>query len=68
VVEFGQNRLGEFSPDEGFRVGIVFDKISTDCRLQADNRAEMPRRMRCRVIVEKKFSTALSQDAEVGVK
>jgi hypothetical protein len=24
--------------------------------------------MRCRVILEKKFSTALSQDAEVGVK
>ena len=27
-----------------------------------------PRRMRCRVILEKKFSTALSQEAEVGVK
>ena len=27
-----------------------------------------PRRMRCQVILEKKFSTALSQDAEVGVK
>src|SRR5438132_5817084 len=27
-----------------------------------------PRRMRWRVILEKKFSTALSQDAEVGVK
>ena len=27
-----------------------------------------PRRMRCRVIFEKKFSTALSQEAEVGVK
>ena len=26
------------------------------------------RRMRCRVILEKKFSTALSQEAEVGVK
>ena len=25
-----------------------------------------PRRMRCRVIFEKKFSTALSQEAEVG--
>jgi adenylate kinase family enzyme len=28
----------------------------------------MPRRMRCRVILEKKFSTALSHEAEVGVK
>src|SRR5215472_3149840 len=28
----------------------------------------MPRRMRWRVILEKKFSTALSQDPEVGVK
>ena len=27
-----------------------------------------PRRMRCRVIFEKKVSTALSQEAEVGVK
>jgi hypothetical protein len=27
-----------------------------------------PRRMRCRVILERKFSTALSQEAEVGVK
>ena len=27
-----------------------------------------PRRMRCRVILEKKSSTALSQEAEVGVK
>src|SRR4029077_15808699 len=27
-----------------------------------------PRRIRCRVILEKKFSTALSQEAEVGVK
>jgi len=26
-----------------------------------------PRRMRCRVILERKFSTALSQEAEVGV-
>src|SRR5215831_6264521 len=29
---------------------------------------KMPRRMRCRVIFEKKVSTALSQEAEVGVK
>jgi hypothetical protein len=27
-----------------------------------------PRRMRWRVILEKKFSTAFSQEAEVGVK
>jgi hypothetical protein len=27
-----------------------------------------PRRMRCRVTLEKKFSTALSREAEVGVK
>ena len=27
-----------------------------------------PRRMRCRVIFEKKFSTALSHEAEVRVK
>ena len=29
---------------------------------------KLPRRVRLRVSVEKKFSTALSHDAEVGVK
>jgi hypothetical protein len=29
---------------------------------------QLPRRMRLRVRVEKKFSTAFSQDAEIGVK
>jgi hypothetical protein len=32
------------------------------------NERKTPRRMRWRVILEKKFSTALSQEAEVGVK
>ena len=32
------------------------------------SRACRPRRMRCRVILEKKFATALGQEAEVGVK
>jgi hypothetical protein len=35
---------------------------------RVSDRAEHPRWMRCRVILEKKFSTALSQDAEVGAK
>ena len=40
MIEFGQNGLGRFSPDEGFGIGIVFGQISIDCRLQVDNRAE----------------------------
>jgi hypothetical protein len=35
---------------------------------RVSDRAEYRRWMRCRVILEKKFSTALSQDADVGVK
>jgi hypothetical protein len=41
----------------------VFGKISINSRLQVDNGRKMPRRMRCRVILEKKFSAAVSQDA-----
>jgi hypothetical protein len=37
------------------------------CRSSAIER-KTPRRMRCRVIFEKKLSTALSQEAEVGMK
>jgi hypothetical protein len=68
AIEFGQNGFGGFSPDEGFGVGIVFGQISIDRRLQVNNRAEDPATDGCRVILEKKFSTPLSQDAEVRVK
>ena len=66
-MEFGQDRIGGFGPDEGFGTGIVLGEISIDCGLQVDER-NTPRRMRCRVILEKTFSTAFSQEAEVGVK
>ena len=67
AVEFGQNGLDGFSPDEGFRAGIVFGQMSIDRRLRSTTERKTPRRMRCRVILEKKFSTGLSQDAEVRV-
>jgi hypothetical protein len=53
---------------KGLGVGIVFGQISIDRRLQVDNRAEDARGGCCRVILEKKFTTALSLDAEVAVK
>jgi len=65
VVEFGQNGLGGFSADEGFGAGIVLGEIGIAGRRSS---GRGPRRKRCRVILEKSFSTALSQEAEVGVK
>ena len=47
----------------------MLGEISVDGRRQVGDRVEeTPRPMRCRVILEKKFSTAFSQEAEVGVK
>ena len=40
AVEFGQNGLGGFGPDERFRAGIVLGEISIDCGLQVGDRAE----------------------------
>jgi hypothetical protein len=44
----------------------VLGQISVDGGLQARNRAKYAGRMRWRVILEKKFSTALSQEAGWG--
>jgi hypothetical protein len=53
-------------------IHVVLDNYATHKALIASCRStterKTPRRMRYRVILEKKFSTALSQDAEVGVK
>ena len=62
------NSVGGFGPDEGFGAGIVLGEISIDSGLQVSNRAEDPAADALAVILEKKFSTALSQEAEVGVK
>jgi hypothetical protein len=45
---------------------ILISKVGVPLELKLD--LKTPRRMRCRVIAEKKSSTALSQDAEVGGK
>ena len=45
--------LGEVGVDRGLQIGERVEDAATDA---------------LRVILEKKFSTALSQDAEVGVK
>jgi hypothetical protein len=46
----------------------MLSDVAVDGSLQVDERAENPRFDRRRVRVEKKPSTALSQDALVGVK
>jgi len=57
-------------PDERFWIGIVLGEVSIDRSLQVGDSSGRRggRRMRCRVILEKKFSTALSQEAEVWVQ
>jgi hypothetical protein len=49
----------------GSRVGVGEEAV--DGRLEIDNRADTPRLRRRLVSLAKKPSTALSQDAEVGV-
>jgi hypothetical protein len=48
----------------------VFLEVAFDGSLKIDDAAEgaAPRRSRCRVGIEKKPLTALSQEADVGVK
>src|SRR5438270_9432697 len=40
AVEFGQNRVSGFGPDERLGAGIVLGEISIDSGLQVDDRAE----------------------------
>ena len=61
------NFVGIGSPCEGFRFGVVFDDEAIDCCLQVDDRQE-DAAFRLFVSLAKKPSTALSQDADVGVK
>ena len=67
-MEFGQDRIGGFGPDEGVGAGIVLGQVNVDGGLEVGDRAEHATADAWRVILEKKFSTALSQEAEVGVK
>ena len=63
-----QNSLGGFGPDKGFGAGIVFGEISVDGGLQVGDRVEDAPADALPGHLGKKFSTALSQEAEVGVK
>ena len=47
---------------------VVLGDVVGDCGLEFDDRAKTPRFSRRRVSAEKKVSTALSQEPEVGVK
>ena len=47
---------------------VVLGEIAVDGGLEVDDRANTPRLSRLLVRVAKKFSTALSQEQEVGVK
>ena len=49
-------------------MSIVLGKVSVDGVLQVDDRMEDAAADALPVIFEKKLSTALSQEAEVGVK
>jgi hypothetical protein len=42
AVEFSQNNVGGFGPDERFGAGIVLGEISIDSGLQVGDRAEYP--------------------------
>jgi hypothetical protein len=58
----------DFGPDERFGVGIVFGEIALIAVCRSAIEGNTPRRMRWWIILEVKFSTALSREAEVGVK
>src|SRR5947209_19025902 len=68
AVEFGQNRVGGFGPDERFGSGIVLGEISIDSGLQVDDRAEDASAAALPGYFGKEVLPALSQEAEVGVK
>src|SRR5262249_26766604 len=65
LAEMASAELGR---REGFGVGFVSRRKALIAACRSMIERNTPRRMRCRVILEKKFSTALSQEAEVGVK
>ena len=62
----GDDRIGIGFPSEGLGVGIVLGEVAVDRGLEAIPKE--PRRSRRLVSVAKKPSTALSQEALVGVK
>jgi hypothetical protein len=64
----GDDFVGIGGPHEGLGVVIGFLKETVDGGLEINDRSENPRLRRRRVSLAKKPSTAVSQEAEVGVK
>ena len=62
------NFVGISGPCEGFRRGVVLDDEAIDCGLQVDDRYEDAALYLRLESFAKKPSTALSHEAEVGVK
>jgi len=58
----------DFVQTKGLGVALCSARSALMAACRSAIERNTPRRMRCRVIFEKKFSTALSQEGEVGVK
>ena len=68
LSEFFEDRFGGSGPSEGPTIAVVGVDVACDCVLQIVDGMKAPRRIWRRVMAEKKPSTALSHEAEVGVK
>ena len=66
--KFGSDSLGGGGPDEGFGVFVRGGNVSSGRLFESATERNTPRFRLCRVSLEKKPSTALSQEHEVGVK
>jgi hypothetical protein len=60
--------IGAGGPDEGFGMIVGLAQEAVDGGLEIDDARKMPHLSRRPVSLVKKPSTALSQEAEVGVK
>ena len=66
--EAGLNGFCGGGPDEGLGVPVGGGNVAGDRAFEVVDRRKTPRLRLCRVSLEKKLSTALSQEKEVGVK
>ena len=67
-VELGEDDVGALGPDEGLGIIVVLVDVAVDCGLEVNDGFEDAPPDTAPVRAEKKFSTALSHEAEVGVK
>ena len=68
AVHLADDGIGVGGPHEGFGIVIGLAQEAVDGGLQIGDALKTPRCSRRRVSLAKKPSTALSQEAEVGVK